>query len=129
MFATHYHELTDLAQKKGRLKNYHMSIKDYGGNIRFLRQLKEGGTNRSYGVQVAAMAGLPEKTISRAKEILKILETNDLRFQSQSSNFEQPSLFETHLPKSVEELRLCDLNKMTPLEALSLLFKMQEELG
>src|SRR5512137_1450038 len=78
LFATHYHELTELALTKERVKNYNVAVKEWGGEIIFLRKIVEGGTNRSYGIQVARLAGLPGKVINRAKEILSNLEKGEL---------------------------------------------------
>lgn len=129
LFATHYHELTDLAQEKPHIQNFHMSVREYNGQIRFLRELKKGGTNRSYGVSVAAMAGLPKPTILRAREILKLLEEKDLEFSSQAAHHvRQPSLFETVLPPVIEELKQVNVEAMTPLEALNFLAKIKSEL-
>ncbi|MBW1834437.1 MAG: DNA mismatch repair protein MutS, partial [Deltaproteobacteria bacterium] len=77
LFATHYHELTDLAQKKHRIKNYNIAVKEWNDEIIFLRKLVEGGTNRSYGIQVARLAGLPEHVIKRAKKILYNIENRE----------------------------------------------------
>ncbi len=125
LFATHYHELTDLAGEKSGIQNFHMAIKEWNDKIIFLRELKEGGANRSYGVVVAAMAGLPLETINRAREILKILEQKDLQFQSATKQngpqTYQPSLFETPTHPIVEEIKKLNLNKLTPLEALNFL--------
>ncbi|MDO9124331.1 MAG: DNA mismatch repair protein MutS, partial [Deltaproteobacteria bacterium] len=77
LFATHYHELTELALTKERVKNYNVAVREWGGEIIFLRKVVEGGTNRSYGIQVARLAGLPAKVIDRAKEILSNLERGE----------------------------------------------------
>jgi DNA mismatch repair protein MutS len=69
LFATHYHELIDLALTKQRVKNYNVAVSEWNGEIIFLRKIVAGGTNRSYGSQVARLAGLPERVIERAKEI------------------------------------------------------------
>lgn len=132
LFATHYHELTDLAGSAGGLKNYHMAVAEAGGEIRFLRELKEGGTNRSYGVAVAGMAGLPRETILRAREILKLLEEKDLAFSSSARKGadSQPTLFEPD-PRLVAlgaEIRSLPLNSLTPLEALNFLARIQNQL-
>ena len=74
LFATHYHELTDLAQIKQRVKNYNIAVKEWNDEIIFLRKLVEGGTNRSYGIQVARLAGIPGEVISKAKKILNRIE-------------------------------------------------------
>ncbi|MDO8519215.1 MAG: DNA mismatch repair protein MutS [Deltaproteobacteria bacterium] len=119
-FATHYHELTDLAEEKKGIKNFHMSVSEWNGEIRFLRELKEGGVSRSYGVAVAAMAGIPPATISRAREILKLLENKDLEFASRAASPQtQPSLFEEKNEQVCAELKNLDLNSLTPLEALN----------
>lgn len=75
-FATHYHELTELAQIRKGINNFNVAVKEYGDDIIFLRQIIPGSTDRSYGIHVAKLAGIPECVISRAKEILNILETN-----------------------------------------------------
>ena len=71
MFATHYHELTELARSHERVQNYSVAVKEWNDTIIFLHKLVTGGTNRSYGIQVAALAGVPEKVVRRAEEILK----------------------------------------------------------
>lgn len=123
LFATHYHELCDLAEHKKGIKNYHMSVKEWNGEIIFLRRLKSGGTNRSYGVTVASMAGLPPSAIQRAREILKLLEVKDLSFQSDldGKNSGQISLFGQTESMVTKELKLLDVNTITPIEALNVL--------
>lgn len=122
LFATHYHELTDLAEEKEGIKNFHLAVKEWNGELRFMRELKEGGTNRSYGVHVAAMAGLPPETIRRAREILKLLEEKDLQFKSAAQKeAHQMTLFEPPTHPIVEELKKLDPNQMTPLDALNFL--------
>ncbi|MBI2340548.1 MAG: DNA mismatch repair protein MutS [Deltaproteobacteria bacterium] len=126
LFATHYHELTDLAEEKEGIRNFHMAVKEWNGEILFLRELKEGGTNRSYGVFVAAMAGLPPETISRAREILKLLEEKDLQFKSAAQKESpQMTLFEPRPHPVVEELKKVDINALTPLEALNVLARLK----
>ncbi len=129
LFATHYHELTDLAEKKTGIKNFHMAVKEWNDEIIFLRELVAGGTNHSYGVFVAAMAGLPPKTIARAREILKILEEKDWQFKAATLQMPvmQPSLFEKKEHPVVEKIRKTDVNCLTPLEALNLFSKLKEE--
>ncbi len=129
LFATHYHELTDLASEKEGIKNFHMAVSERGGKILFLRELVKGGTNRSYGVHVAGMAGLPLDTIKRAREILRILEEKDLQFKSATQKIPyQPTLFENPTNPVLEEIKRVDLNLMTPLEALNFLARLQENL-
>lgn len=126
LFATHYHELTDLAEEKTAIRNYHMAIRETKDGLVFLRELKKGGSNRSYGLHVASMAGLPLQTIKRAKEILAILETKDLQFKSETQKHtQQPSLFSVPSPQKpdpiIEELRNLSVNQMSPLQALNFL--------
>lgn len=123
LFATHYHELCDLSEKRGGIKNYHMAVKEWNGEIIFLRKLNLGGTNRSYGVVVAGMAGLPQHVIRRAKDVLKLLELKDLSFQSDLNREDSPqmSLFQVEESAIIKKLKTADVNAMTPLEALNFL--------
>lgn len=124
LFATHYHELCDLADQKRGIKNYHMAVREWNGSVIFLRQLKAGGTNRSYGVAVAAMAGLPQAVVKRARDVLKLLELKDLSFQSEVTGQAAPqmNLFDTQKESElVHELRGLEINELTPLEALNLI--------
>ena len=77
MFATHYHQLTDLVVTKTGAKNYNIAVKEWGEKIIFLRKIMEGGTSRSYGIEVARIAGVPKEVIARAKEILRNLEKGE----------------------------------------------------
>jgi len=132
LFATHYHELTELALTKDRVKNYNVAVKEWGGEIIFLRKIVEGGTNRSYGIQVARLAGLPAKVIDRAKEILSNLEKGELDAMgmpkiattklsaSKPKPPLQPSLF--YQPDPIRsELKKIKTDQLTPLEALNIL--------
>ena len=128
LFATHYHELTDLAEEKEGIQNYHMAVKEWNDEIVFLRELKKGGTNRSYGVFVAGMAGLPRETIARARQILKLLEEKDLQFKSAAQKeTPQMTLFEPKPHPVIEELKRLDVDHLTPLEALNLLAQMKDK--
>ncbi|MDP6179570.1 MAG: hypothetical protein QGG48_06740, partial [Desulfatiglandales bacterium] len=129
LFATHYHELTELVASKQRVKNFNIAVKEWNDKIIFLRKLVPGGTSRSYGVQVARIAGLPEGVIERAKEILNNLEGEDIdevgrprlahSGQKRDGNDAlQLSLFgaqDLRLKKRIQEL---DISSMAPLEAL-----------
>jgi DNA mismatch repair protein MutS len=137
LFATHYHELVDLAKAKKHAANYHVAAKEYGEDVVFLRKLVEGGTSRSFGIQVARMAGLPEITIQRAREVLAGLE--DER-PSQAGMPEktrvsagvppQLELFASPKPSEVERvLGEIDLDRVTPIEALALLARLKDLLG
>jgi DNA mismatch repair protein MutS len=138
LFATHYHELTELALTKERVKNYNVAVKEWDGEIIFLRKIVEGGTNRSYGIQVARLAGLPQKVIDRAKEILSNLEKGELdalgmpkiattKLPTSKPNPPlQPSLFaQTDSIRS--ELRKIRTDQLTPLEALNILDQLKKK--
>lgn len=136
LFATHYHELTDLSLTKESVKNYNMAVKEWSDKIIFLRKVVPGGSNRSYGIQVARLAGLPAPVIDRAKEILRNLETGELNDsgmpriagdKGQETTAQQLSLLGEKDPLR-EELKHLDINKITPLEALATLHKMKEML-
>ncbi len=128
MFATHYHELTDLAVTKEGVKNFHIAVKEWGDRIIFLRKITEGGTNRSYGIQVAGIAGVPEEVIIRAREVLKNLEKGELDEvgmpkiargrKSSPKDRAQLSLFVDDEDMIVSELKELNVLNMTPLEAL-----------
>lgn len=128
LFATHYHELTDLAVTKEGVKNFHIAVKEWGDRIIFLRKITEGGTNRSYGIQVAGIAGVPEEVIIRAREVLKNLEKGELDEvgmpkiargrKSSLKNRAQLSLFVDDEDMIVSELKELNVLNMTPLEAL-----------
>ncbi len=140
LFATHYHELTDLALTKERVRNVHIAVKEWGGKIIFLRKVVKGGVNRSYGIQVARLAGLPVAVIGRAKEILSNLESGEIeagapRLAKPSKRASpQMTLFdkEPRLDEAAEEimnmLDNIDPNETTPVEALNLLNELQKKL-
>jgi DNA mismatch repair protein MutS len=129
LFATHYHELCDLADKRKGVKNGHMAVKEWNGEIIFLRKLSAGGTNRSYGVAVAGMAGLPPAVVKRAREVLKLLEVKDLSFQTDmgAESDNQLSLFQTEDSGLLRELRNVDVNALTPIEALNVLAELKKK--
>ncbi len=125
LFATHYHELTDLATSCPRVKNYNVAVKEWNDQIIFLRKIVAGGASRSYGIQVGRLAGLPEPVIRRAKSILKDLETG-VRDHHSSAGGEkdtinsQLSLFEDRCQNQLRErLEALDISHLTPLEALN----------
>ena len=135
LFATHYHELTGLARTRERVKNFHFAVKEWQGEVIFLRTLKEGPASRSYGIQVAGLAGLPRGLIDRAKEILKNLEGEEwnARGQPRLAGAETPSkgvqlmLYEPRGDRLREKLRAIDTNVLTPLEALNVLTELAAE--
>jgi DNA mismatch repair protein MutS len=132
LFATHYHELTELALTKERVKNCNVAVREWAGEIIFLRKIVEGGTNRSYGIQVARLAGLPQRVVDRAKEILSNLEKGELDatgmpkiartkvgFAKPSPPI-QPSLFVQADPIR-SRLKKIKIDQLTPLEAINIL--------
>lgn len=138
LFATHYHELIELASAKPRVKNFNIQVKEWNDEIIFLRKLADGGTNRSYGIQVARLAGIPGKIIARAKKILYKIENEhgingtplfaengagSKKGHSQINMFPKPENF------IVERLRNIDISKMTPLDALNCLNELKEKAG
>ncbi len=125
LFATHYHELTELEGKLDGVKNYKISVREINGTIAFLRKIVRGGASRSFGVEVAALAGVPEEVTVRAKKILRSLEKKELTFQP-AQNFEEEET--PTLPHFVDELKELDVNTLTPIQALGLLFDWKEKL-
>ncbi len=139
LFATHYHELTELAFTKPRVKNFHVAVKEWNDRVIFLRKLVEGGTSRSYGIQVARLAGLPQGVIDRAKEVLNNLEQGEFtegglpklaasRKKKPAWETHQPTLFQSPPDPLRETLKEIDPNQLTPLEALNLLHEMKSRL-
>jgi len=146
LFATHYHELTELARTKQHLANVNIAVKEWNERVVFLRKLVSGGTNRSYGIQVARLAGLPPEVIARAREILANIETGELdelglpafaRTRSPAPERGTPappgqlSLFGVSRPEPSEverELSTVELETLSPLEALNLLHSLKAKL-
>ncbi len=130
LFATHYHELTELEGKLEGVKNYKINVREIGGSIVFLRKIVRGGASKSFGVEVAALAGVPEVVTSRAKCILNTLEKNDLA--SRPVSFEEAEDAEEKFSESTfnvrAELEGIDVNALTPLQALSLISEWKEKL-
>jgi len=134
LFATHYHELADLGQTRDRVKNYNFAVKEWQGDIIFLRNMLEGAASHSYGIHVARLAGLPAPVIDRAKEILQQLEEGhgaDPGFKTacppQNEAPVQMALFSSLELKLCEALRKIDISRMTPLEALNILSELSDE--
>ncbi len=139
MFATHYHQLTDLVATKAGAKNYNIAVKEWGEKIIFLRKIMEGGTSRSYGIEVARIAGVPQEVIKRAKEILRNLEKGEFdeigmpRIARGVSNGKaanpQLNLFVEKEDEIITELRNIDISTMSPLEALNKLSEMKNKIA
>jgi len=134
LFATHYHELTDLAETKERIKNYHFAVKEWHGEIIFLRSLLAGAASHSHGIHVARLAGMPAAVIERAKEILAGLESSRDR-QGDFSNLKpgvaeapaQMGLFSFSDNRLREQLAQLDVTAMTPMEAMNALHRLSQE--
>ncbi len=140
LFATHYHELTELARHKPRVKNFHITAKEWNDDIIFLRKLAAGPTNRSYGIQVARLAGIPPEVIRRAKKILFSLENGASLVSTDGPCVPsvaprpapgpvQMGLFRQPGSQVVDMLKALDIARMTPLEALNTLSRLQKKLG
>ena len=132
LFATHYHELTDLARSHSGVRNYNVAVRERGEEILFLRKIVEGGADRSYGIHVARLAGLPRSVILRAQEVLARLEGDDAppTLIGPATGSEKTSDQTLPLPHPMlEEVRQMDLFAMTPLEAMNKLAEMKERLS
>jgi DNA mismatch repair protein MutS len=153
LFATHYHELVDLARERPRVKNLCIAVKEHAGKVIFLRKLVPGGANRSYGIEVARLAGLPQEVVARARELLQNLESGELDetghprvarkggaapktspgqlglfYVAEPTPPPQPAALPPAQQKVLETLRAVSVNDMTPLEALNLLARLQKDL-
>jgi DNA mismatch repair protein MutS len=132
LFATHYFELTELAEQLEGVKNYHVSVKETGGGIVFLRKVEAGAADRSYGIEVAKLAGLPNEVVERAREVLVQHEFAEQQATAHLSPGAAPpaaqlTIFTPLSQPVLEKLRDVDLNRLTPLEALNLLAELKKE--
>ncbi len=130
MFATHYHELTELEDKFPGVKNYCISVKEVGDDIIFLRKILRGGANKSYGIQVAKLAGIPEAVITRAKEILSDLEEHDINNNIISITDKKPVQKTITVAKPdevIDALKEIDILKMSPIEAMNILYELVDK--
>jgi DNA mismatch repair protein MutS len=146
LFATHYHELTELEGKLDGVNNYCIAVKEQGDDIIFLRKIVKGGADKSYGIQVAKLAGVPTTVLKRANEIVNELSGNDLalktkdistdverkkidEFQQEAFPLEQLSLFSVSGNEDIiTELREMDIARLTPLDAINKLYKLQNSI-
>src|SRR3954453_2650651 len=133
LFATHYFELTELAEQLEGVKNYHVSVKETGGGIAFLRKVEPGAANRSYGIEVAKLAGLPNEVVERAREVLAEHEFAEQQATAHLSPGARPpaaqlTIFTPLSQPVLDKLREVDLNRLTPLEALNLLAELKKEI-
>ena len=133
LFATHYFELTGLAEQLSGVKNYHVAVKETPGGIVFLRQVSPGPADRSYGIEVAKLAGLPEEVVRRAREVLAEHENAESRLTAHIAGGDsaerrgQLTIFTPLSQPVVEKIRELDLNSLTPLAALNLLAELKKQ--
>ena len=146
LFATHYHELTELEGKLDNVHKYCIALKENGDDIVFLRKIVQGGADKSYGIQVAKLAGVPDSVIERAKQIVEELIANDIsetvkniqvdhasarkkKTKLDEVDLEQISLFDTVKDDDIlEELKNLDLGNLTPIDALNKLYELQHKI-
>ena len=134
LFATHYHELIELEEQYSKLKNYTVAVKDKGNDVLFLRRIVKGGADRSYGIHVAKLAGLPKAVLDRANTILAHLEDGTVVSESAPKKKEKPSITgplfgsgDLFTQPVLDQLLKLDIMSMTPIEAISELYRLQEE--
>jgi DNA mismatch repair protein MutS len=134
LFATHYHEMVELASFLPRIKNFNVAVTEEGGEVTFLYKIVPGGVDKSYGIHVAQLAGLPKSVVHRAREVLEELEGDRQtemakpppRKRRKETAAQQMSFF-GQIPPVVEELEKLDINSLTPLEALTKLYELQKK--
>ncbi len=136
LFATHYFELTELGEQLSGVKNFHVSVKETGTGIVFLRKVEPGAANRSYGIEVAKLAGMPDEVVRRAREVLAEHENTEAQLSAQltktggdspSPQAAQLTIFTPLSQPVLERLREMDLDRLTPLEALNLLADLKKQ--
>ena len=139
LFATHYHELNELTQDFPRIQNFHVSVKEVGNKIIFLRKLLPGGSAHSFGIHVAQLAGMPTSLVLRAHEILQnlekdhVLEENIDKLKDMPKANYQMSLFGAEIPEGLKKIEVqlgeLDVNSLSPIEALLKLNELKRVLG
>ena len=130
LFATHYHELTELENTLPGTVNYNIAVKTRGEDIIFLRKILPGGADRSYGIEVAKLAGLPDKVVQRAKTVLKELEEeNGVQYVAARKEEDQVSLTAIGEGEVLDALRRCQPDTLTPIEAMSLIYEWKQKLN
>jgi DNA mismatch repair protein MutS len=132
LFATHYHEVTDLAKTKTRVANYNVAVKEWNEQIIFLRKVVEGAADKSYGIQVAKLAGIPHSVIDRAREILVTLERKERDLVEETRRKGPPTrqlgLFSSKEQGIVDAIRSVDLDTLSPRDALNVLYELKQRL-
>jgi len=140
LFATHYHELVDVALIKERVKNYNFEVREWKNKIVFLRKISPGGASRSYGLHVAGLAGVPEPVLRRASEILNNLEKEEIDPKGRpkisrsktsrskdSSQLAQIELFTSPAEELLREIKSIDINQLSPIQALNTLWELKNK--
>ena len=123
LFATHYHELTELEGTLDGVKNYKVTVRELNNSIVFMRKIMRGGANKSFGIEVAALAGVPREITDKAKTVLKRLEKNDLTVRSDSEE-EAPPRAISEVERIIKEM---DMNNLTPMQAFNVLQDLKEK--
>ena len=128
LFATHYHELVELENMFEGIKNYSVAVKEMGSEIIFLHKIVNGGTDRSFGVDVAKLAGLPQQVIARARVFLDRLQNYEISLTDSNSGIpkEKPK---AELPECVKKIKNTNIDTLTPIEALNLVYSLNKELN
>jgi DNA mismatch repair protein MutS len=142
IFATHYHELTELSRIHKRVKNFNIAVREWDDSIIFLHKLVPGGTNRSYGIQVAALAGVPKRVVNRANELLYNIEKGEFTSEGQpriaphspknkkeAKHPSQLALFSSENDQVRARLKELELDRLTPLEALNVLYELKKDVS
>ena len=137
LFATHYHELTDMEERFDGIVNYNIAAKKRGDSIIFLRKIVKGGTDDSYGIEVAKLAGVPTEVVKRAKEILAEIESGSgvslpksAKKSEETRGFDLFTQFEmTKDSEAADKIRALDINTVTPIEAMNFLFELKKLLS
>jgi len=129
LFATHYHELCSLEDSVDGVKNYSIAVKKRGDDITFLRKIVPGGTDDSFGIEVAALAGVPKAVVGRAKEILKEIESGKIKTPEKTAHTPEMQLGFTDIVSGeiIDELKSLDASVLTPIEALNKLYELSEK--
>jgi DNA mismatch repair protein MutS len=138
LFATHFHELTDLARERARVRNLSMAVREWAGEVIFLRRVVEQPSSRSYGIEVARLAGLPDSIVARAREILANLEQGELdeagmprlahQRHASAPQTHQMNLFATAESRAIEEIRALDIERTTPIDAMAMLARLKSKI-
>ncbi len=126
IFATHYHHLIDLENVLEGIRNYHMEVRESADGLVFVRKVVEGGMSKSYGIEVARLAGLPPKVVERAREVLSLIEKENAIEVRRGRKVVQATLFSIEEDEIVKEIRKLDIMNMTPLEALNKLHELKK---